>query len=188
MDVKIFGKHTWKTDYDPEGLVSTLPAIATCVFGIFTGKFLNSARENKDKILVIAGILLLLLGYSWSMWFPLNKAIWSSSFVLVTAGWATIILAVVYYFTDVKSIKFGKVFMYVGMNAITIFFLSGFIAKSFGRLKINDQSIHSLLYESIYVQPFLDAKLSSMLYAITVISFYVLLGFILYRKKLFIKV
>ncbi len=188
VDVKVLGKHTWKTDYDPEGLLSTIPAIATCVLGIFAGKFLDSEHESKDRKLVLAGFLLLLFGYVWSYWFPLNKAIWSSSFVLVTAGWASIVLAVVYYLTDVKKIKFGKVFIYVGMNAITIFFLSGFIAKSFGLLKINGQSIHSLLYKTIFVQPFLDAKLSSMLYAISVISFYVLLGFVLYRKKVIIKV
>ena len=188
VDVNILGKHTWKNDYDPEGLLSTIPAIATCILGIFTGMFLDSKHENKDMMLVLAGSLLLLLGYVWSLWFPLNKAIWSSSFVLVTAGWASIILAMVYYMTDVKKLKFGKVFIYVGMNAITIFFLSGFIAKSFGLLKINGQSIHSLLYKTIFEQPFLDAKLSSTLYAIAVISFYVLVGYVMYRKKIFIKV
>ena len=188
VDVNILGKHTWKSDYDPEGLLSTIPAIATCILGIFAGIFLGSKHENKDKMLVLAGASLLLLGYLWSYWFPLNKAIWSSSFVLVTAGWASIILAVVYYMTDVKKMKFGKVFIYVGMNAITIFFLSGFIAKSFALLKINGQSIHSLLYKTIFVHPFLDAKLSSMLYGVAVISFYVLLGFLLYRRKIIIKV
>ena len=188
VDVNILGKHTWKTDYDPEGLLSTIPAIATCILGIFAGKFLNSEYKNKDQKLILAGSILLLLGYVWSYWFPINKAIWSSSFVLVAAGWAAIVLAVVYYMTDVKQLKFGKVFIYVGMNAITIFFLSGFIAKSFGLLKINGQSIHSLLYTTIFEHPFLDAKLSSMLYAICVISFYVLLGYVMYRKKLVVKV
>jgi len=188
LDVNILGKHTWRTDYDPEGLLSTIPAIATCILGVFAGKFLGSEHKNKDKKLILAGSLLLLLGYVWSYWFPLNKAIWSSSFVLVTAGWATIVLATVYYITDVKKLKFGKIFIYVGMNAITIFFLSGLIAKSFGLLKIKGQSIHSLLYTTIFEQPFLDAKLSSMLYAISVISFYVLLGFVMYRKKIVIKV
>ncbi len=187
-DVQILGKHTWKADYDPEGLLSTIPVIATCLLGIFTGKFLGSKQKKKDIKLVVAGIAFLLVGYVWSIWFPLNKAIWSSSFVLVTAGWAAIILAIVYYLTDVRQLKFGKVFIFVGMNAITIFFLSGFIAKSMGLLKIGDQSIHSFLYTTIFEQPFLDAKLSSMLYAICVISFYVLLGFVMYRKKLFIKV
>lgn len=188
LDVQLFGKHTWKPDYDPEGLLSTVPAIVTCILGIFTGKYLSSNKKNKDKTLVLAGIILLLLGYVWSIWFPLNKAIWSSSFVLVTAGWATIILAIVYYLTDIKSVKFGKMFIYVGMNAITIYFLSGFIAKAFGLLKINDVSIHGLLYENIFVQSFLSDKFSSLVYAIAVTSFYVLLGYLMYRKKLFIKV
>ncbi len=188
IDVTVLGKHTWKPDYDPEGLLSTIPAIATCILGILTGNFLSSAQKKKDLKMIFAATILLLVGYIWSYWFPLNKAIWSSSFVLVTAGWALILLAIVYYLTDVKQLKFGKLFIYVGTNAITIFFLSGFIAKSMGLLKIDGRSLHTILYTSIFEQSFVDAKLSSMLYAICVISFYVLLGYVMYRKKLIIKV
>ncbi len=188
VDVNVLGKHTWKPDYDPEGLLSTIPAIATCILGILAGKFLGSQQNKKDVKMVLAGTVLLLIGYVWSYWFPLNKAIWSSSFVLVTGGWAFIVLATIYYLTDVKQLKFGKLFIYVGTNAITIFFLSGFIAKSMGLLKIGDQSIHEFLYTSMFEQSFLDPKLSSMLYAISVISFYVLLGYLMHRKKIIIKV
>ena len=138
IDLNVLGNHMWKDDYDPEGLLSTLPAIATCISGILIGIVLASNELRKTKNLLIIGSILLLLGYLWSYWFPLNKAIWSSSFVLVTSGWATIILALVYYVTDVKKIKIGSIFKYVGMNAITIFFLSGFIAKTFGLIKVNE--------------------------------------------------
>jgi len=189
LDLNILGKHMWKADYDPEGLISTFPAIATCISGILIGKVLALANEKKLSILLLIGSALLLVGYIWSLWFPLNKAIWSSSFVLVTSGWATIILACVYYLTDVRSIKFGNIFKYVGMNAITIFFLSGLIAKSFYLTKIGeDSNIHSWLYNTFFIWPVFDEKFSSLLYALVTISFYLLLGYYLYRKKIFIKV
>lgn len=189
LDLNILGKHMWKVDYDPEGLISTFPAIATCISGILIGKVLALANEKKLSILLLIATALLLVGYIWSIWFPLNKAIWSSSFVLVTSGWATVILAIVYYLTDVRSIKFGNIFKYVGMNAITIFFLSGFIAKSFYLTKIGeDNNIHSWLYHTFFTWPVLDERFSSLLYALVTISFYLLLGYYLYRKKIFIKV
>lgn len=189
VDLKILGKHMWKTDYDPEGILSTLPAIATCLSGILIGKILSIANKRKVSLLLITGLSLLLLGHVWSIWFPLNKAIWSSSFVLVTSGWATVILAGVYYLTDVRSIKLGTVFKYIGMNAITIFFLSGFIAKTFYLTKIGENSnVHSWLYNTFFTFSFMDEKLSSLIYAIVTIGFYLLLGLFLFKKKIFIKV
>ena len=189
LDLKILGNHMWKTDYDPEGILSTLPAIATCISGILIGKILSMTNKRKVSLLLITGLSLLLLGYVWAVWFPLNKAIWSSSFVLVSSGWGTVILAGVYYLTDMKSMKFGTIFKYAGMNAITIFFLSGFIAKIFYLTKIGENSnVHSWLYNSIFTFSFLDEKLSSLLYALVTISFYLLLGYILYKKKIVIKV
>jgi len=189
LDLNILGKHMWKTDYDPEGILSTLPAIATCISGVLIGKILSITNKRKVSLLFITGLSLLLIGYVWNVWFPLNKAIWSSSFVLVTSGWATFILAGVYYLTDVKSIKFGTIFKYVGMNAITIFFLSGFIAKTFYLTKIGENgNVHSWLYNTFFTFPFLEEKLSSLLYALVTISFYLLIGYVLYKKKIFIKV
>lgn len=188
LDVKIFGKHTWKTDYDPEGLASTLPAIATSIIGVLIGKSLNYFKENLVVILSLIGVLLVFLGYLWSPYFPINKAIWSSSFVLVTAGWGTVILAIIYYLTDIKQIKFGGIFKYVGMNSILIFFLSSFIAKTFSLVKINDsQNIHSWLYSN-YTSLISSNKMASLSYALSVVLFYLIISYILYRKKIFLKV
>jgi len=189
LDVKVFGNHTWKTDYDPEGLVSTLPAIATSISGILIAKILSNYKNNKLIILSVLGVLMLIVGTVWNIWFPINKAIWSSSFVLVTSGWATIILAIVYYITDIRKVKFGAIFKYVGMNAITIFFLSSFISKTFYLTKVNDvQSVHNWLYHTFYTSIISIDKLASMLYALTVVAFYLLLGYVLYKLKIFIKV
>ncbi|MFD1161029.1 acyltransferase family protein [Hwangdonia seohaensis] len=189
IDLNVLGKHMWKPDYDPEGILSTLPAVATCISGILVGRILAKANFNKLAYLVITAVLLLVSGYVFSIWFPINKAIWSSSFVLVTSGWATLILAFIYYLTDVLQFKIGTVFKYVGSNAITIFFLSSFVSKCFYLIKVTpEQSIHSWLYHTIYVQPFLADKLSSLLYALSVVLFYMALGYVLYKKKIFIKV
>ncbi len=189
LDVKILGNHTWKADYDPEGLLSTLPAIVTVISGILIGKILGHYKNNKLVVLSFLGVLMILIGTIWSKWFPINKAIWSSSFVLVTSGWATLILGLVHYITDVKKIKFGTIFKYVGMNAITIFFLSSFISKTFYLTKVNDtQSIHNWLYHTFYTSVISSDKLASMLYAFTVVGIYLLLGYVLYKRKIIIKV
>ncbi|WP_299886106.1 heparan-alpha-glucosaminide N-acetyltransferase domain-containing protein [uncultured Lacinutrix sp.] len=187
IDLHILGKHMWQPDYDPEGLLSTIPAIVTCIIGVLIGKLIDGLTHM--KLLILAAVALLVSGYVFNIWFPINKAIWSSSFVLVTSGWAVLILAAIYYLKDIKKIEFGTIFKYVGMNAITIYFLSSFITKSMYLIKIGENSnIHSYLYETVFVQSFFSEKLSSLLYAIVVVIFYLGLGYVLYKKKIFIKV
>ena len=186
VDSNLLGRHMWKVDYDPEGLLSTLPAVATCICGILVGSLLDTLRDI--KLLIIVAFVFLLSGYILNVWFPINKSIWSSSFVLVTSGWATLILSLIYYLTDVKNLKFGSVFKYVGMNAITIYFLSSFITKIFYLTKVGETTIHGWLYNNLYLHDFLSDKLSSLLYALTVVVFYLGLGYFLYKRKIFIKV
>jgi len=189
IDLNILGEHMWKDDYDPEGLMSTLPAVATCISGILIGMLISQKTSNKMQKLVMVAVMLLGSGYIWSLWFPLNKALWTSSYVLVTSGWATLILAIIYYIQDVKRIKFGKIFKYAGMNAITIFFLSGFIAKTFYLTRVGeDQRIHSWLYTTFFEHDFLSNKMSSLLYALIVVGFYLWLSYFMFKKKIFIKV
>tara|TARA_R110002049_G_scaffold90686_2_gene227099 strand:+ start:19007 stop:20098 length:1092 start_codon:yes stop_codon:yes gene_type:complete len=187
IDLHILGKHMWQPDYDPEGIISTFPAIVTCLSGILIGKLLDGLTQI--KFLFFAAFALLVSGYLSSMFFPINKAIWSSSFVLVTSGWGTFILGVIYYLKDIKQYQFGTVFKYVGMNAITIYFLSSLISKSMYLIKINgDSNLHSWLYETIFTHGFLNLKFSSLLYALVVVCCYVALGYYMYKRKLFIKV
>ena len=186
IDSNLLGTHMWKVDYDPEGLVSTWPAVATCICGVLVGNFLDTLRDI--KLLIIVAFVFLLSGYILNVWFPINKSIWSSSFVLVTSGWATLILSFIYYLTDVKRLQFGSIFKYVGMNAITIYFLSSFITKIFYLTKVGQTTIHGWLYNNLYIHDFLSDKLSSLLYALTVVVFYLGLGYFLYKRKIFIKV
>jgi len=185
IDVNILGNHIWKKDYDPEGLLSTLPAIATSLIGVLIGKLLLSHQHLK---IAIIGLFILLSGYIWDLWFPINKALWSSSFVLVTAGWGALFLSSLHYFIDIRKIHFGNIFKYIGSNAIVIFFMSSFIAKIMGLIKVNGtESIHSWLY-SFYTTIFSSDKLSSVSYALTVALFYCTVGYFLYKKKIFIKI
>jgi predicted acyltransferase len=108
---------------------------------------------------------------------------------LVTSGWGTLIIAVIYYLKDIKQYKFGTIFKYVGMNAITIYFLSSLISKSMYLIKIGeDSNIHSWVYNTVFVHDFFSLNLSSLLYALVVVVFYMLLGYIMYKRKIFIKV
>ena len=188
IDVHVFGSHTYKADYDPEGLLSTLPSIASSLLGVFTGLLLISKREKKELVLFAMGIAFLILAYLWDLVFPINKALWTSSFVLVTAGWANIVLGIIYYISDVKGIAFGTLFKYVGSNAITIYFLSSFISKLMGLISVGDTSVHGWLYQTVYVHSFLAPETSSLLYGLSVVAFYMLLAYVMYKKKIFIKV
>ncbi|MGB6153996.1 MAG: DUF5009 domain-containing protein [Pricia sp.] len=189
LDVQVFGTHNYKEDYDPEGLLSTLPAIVSSLLGVFTGLILTSKQPKKATILMGLGGALLIVGYIWDVVFPINKALWSSSFVLVTAGWANLILALIYYLTDIRGIAFGSIFRYAGANAIILYFLSSFISKVMGMIKVEGEtSLHGWLFDTVYVHGFMSLQLSSLLYALTVVAFYCLLAYVLYQRKIFIKV
>ncbi len=189
IDYTLLKDHIWKPDYDPEGILSTLTSIATTLIGIRIGAILLKPDKRSQLLLLISGIGLLLSGYLWSSIFPINKALWSSSFVLVTSGYATLVLYIVHYLMDHKGLKFGSIIKQVGANAIVIYFLSNVIAKSFYLIKIDTKtSVHQYLYENLFVYSSINASLSSLLYALSVTSFYMLLAYILHRKNIFIKV
>ncbi|MFT6796024.1 MAG: putative acyltransferase [Maribacter sp.] len=188
LDVQVFGTHNYKTDYDPEGLLSTVPSIASALLGVFTGLILTSKQVKKATILMGIGGGLLIIGHLWDLVFPINKALWTSSFVLVTAGWANLVLALIYYLTDVKKIKFGSIFRYAGANAIIVYFLSSFIAKIMGQIRIGETSLHGWLFQNLFVHDIISMQLSSLLYALSVVAFYCFLAYFLYQRKIFFKV
>jgi len=189
IDILFLKGHLWKHDYDPEGVLSTIPSIATACIGSIIGRILISNRKNIHFILLTLGITLLITGYIWSFIFPINKAIWTSSFVLVTAGYATIVLALLYYIQDIKKIRIGYTIKAVGANSILIYFLSIFIAKSFYLITIKGEgNIHNWLFETFLVHDLLSLKFSSFIYAILVACFYLTIAYLLHRKKIYIKV
>ncbi len=191
IDYTILGNHMWRSTFDPEGLLSTIPSIATCLLGIIAGKILTYQNSNykKEHSLLFFAIGLFILGYTWSIWYPINKTIWTGSFVLVTAGWASLALSITYYINDIKNITLSKKLIYVSKNAITIYFLSMVIAKTFYLIKINDnETIHSWLFNVFFNHHIPITELASLLYALSVVSFYLLLSYILFKKNIFFKV
>ncbi|PPK84354.1 putative acyltransferase [Neolewinella xylanilytica] len=188
VDTTVLGSHTYKPDYDPEGILSTFPAVVSSLIGVVTGRFLLTERTDKVKVMLLGGAGLVLLGHLWGLVFPINKALWTSSFVLVTGGWALLVLGAIYYTTDVRGWVWGRVFIYAGANALILYFLSSFFAKVFGSIPVGDTSLHGYLYQQIFVHDFLPDKLSSLLYAVVLVLFYLALGVWLYRKKIFFKV
>lgn len=197
LDRLVLGSHIWSGSkyWDPEGILSTIPAIGSAMIGIFTGNLLRSQKDQTTKTvyLYIASSLLMLAGWIWSFWFPLNKNIWTSSYVLWTAGLALNFLAFCYWFVDVKKITWWiKPFQVYGMNAITVFFLSGIVGRIMYMVKWTDASgnivtIKSYLFDNYFLS-WLDPINASLAWAIVYILVWLGLMWILYAKKIFIKV
>ena len=111
-----------KGKFDPEGLLSTLPAIVTAMLGQFTGEFVRSSQRNKTGKMLLAAAVLLAVGLVWSLWFPINKKLWTSTFVLVVGAYSVAMYAIFYWIIDVKGWKKWTFFFEViGLNSITIY-------------------------------------------------------------------
>jgi len=122
--------------HDPEGLVSTIPAISTALLGIFTGNLLKNTTEEKKKQtaikMLIIGIVLLVLAQIWNQFFPINKNLWTSSFVLQCGGISLLLMSLFYYIIDILGyIKWAFFFKVIGMNSILIYMAGGFIDWSY---------------------------------------------------------
>lgn len=198
LDRLLLGDHLWAAagrQWDPEGLLSTLPALVTTLLGVWTGRLLLSERAPVEKAvrLLAWGVLLVMGGYVWDWFFPVNKQIWTSSYVLLTGGQALCALGLCYWLIDVRGYtRWMQPFVVYGMNAITVFVLSGLLAKSLVSIRVTGEggapvSLQAYLYHQLFagIGP---PEFSSLLYALVwVVGWYlVLLG--MYRKGIFIKV
>ncbi len=197
IDRGLLGNHIWKGGkvFDPEGLLSTLPAIATTLAGVLTGHWLRSKRTQMEKVggMFFAGACAVAVGWAWHSWFPINKSLWTSSYVVFTAGMALQLLAFCYWLVDIKGYKrWAKPFIIFGVNALALFVFSGLLGRLMSVIKLprGDGS-------SIALQPFIFQNLfaswaspvnASLFYAVTYIFFWLLMMWLLYRKNVFIKV
>ena len=189
--------HLWSAAkvFDPEGILSTLPSIVTTMCGALTGKWLIEDLDRVEKAngIFFAGTILTAAGWSWSLLFPLNKALWTSSFVLYTAGLALLTLGVCYWLIDVKRMSWWtKPFVIFGVNALALYVFSGILSNLLGAIAIVSADGTSIsLQEWIYNTLFLswaDPINASLLYGLAYVGFWLLMMWVLYRKRIFIKV
>ncbi|WP_461065672.1 acyltransferase family protein [Spirosoma horti] len=182
--------------WDPEGLLSTLPAIVTGLIGIQTGTWLRSTRPVAEKIawLFAAGCLMTLGGLIWDGLFPINKALWTSSYVLLAGGLAMLGLALCYWLIDVQGYRRGVLpFVAFGVNAITVFFLSGLIPRIMNLIHITQPDGSEIgskeyLYRTFIAPPFTDPKDASLAGALTFVLIWFGILWWMYRKNVIIKV
>jgi len=197
IDQKLLSGHMWSQTktWDPEGLFSTLPAIATTLTGVLTGWWLK-ADKTKIEITVrmlIAGNLGLLIGWIMDMWFPWNKAIWTSSYVVYTTGFALIFLSFCYWSVEVMNWrKWTRPFVLYGTNSIAVFVLSGLVARIMSLIKFTNadhstSSLQQVLYHGLYTS-WLPPMGASLAWAFSYISGFLLLMWLMDKKKLYIKI
>ncbi|MGI8966405.1 MAG: acyltransferase family protein, partial [Limisphaerales bacterium] len=196
VDTIVFNGHVFRdsTTYDPEGIISTLPAIATVLLGIMAGHLLRSKKSAEEKTvwLFVAGNTLLFAGQLMNFWLPINKRIWTSSYSVFMAGLAMNVFAIYYWFIDVKGYRsWAKPFAIYGMNAITVFVLSGILGRLSLEIKMTGASgekipLKVFLYDHLFAH-LASPKNSSLLWAIGYVLVMYLVAYFMYRKKWFIK-
>lgn len=190
--------HLWKSakTWDPEGILSALPAVATGLFGVLIGSWLRRKdREESVKIswMFSIGILAVIIGLIWDLCFPINKALWTSSFVLYAGGLATIGLALCYWLIDVQGYKKGTTpFVVYGVNAITVFFLSGLIPRILTMIMVtlpDGTPVNSRIwiYETFYT-PYFTPVNASLAGAITFILIWLVILYWMFKRKIIVKV
>lgn len=203
VDRKLLGNHIWKGGdkiYDPEGILSTFPAVATTLLGVLAGHWLRRRSVNDyEKVagLFIAGVACVVAGWCWNPLLPINKALWTSSYVLFTAGLALQLLAACYWLIDIKGYRrWALPFRVFGVNALAVFVLTGWMArvmtiKEWWNFTRADGTTGANLQTFIYQRAFaswLSPLNASLAFAICFVLLWLGLMAILYRKKIYIKV
>lgn len=192
LDRMILGDRLWQDTWDPEGLLSTLPAIATTLLGIFTGEWLRSERslETKASGLLGGGVVGIVVGLLWSLSFPINKPLWTSSYVLFTAGAGLVLLSLFFWLMEVKGLRsWAKPLVVYGMNAITVFVASGLVAKQMGlaRVGTNEVPLKGWIYEHLFAS-WAGQLNGSLFFAVFYVLIWLAIMWVLFKRRIFIKI
>lgn len=176
--------------FDPEGLLSTLTATVNVIAGYVAGIFIQKSGKGFKTIwkLIVAGIVLIALALLWDVYFPINKPIWTSSYVLYSTGWTLIVLAVLIYTIELLNFKkWAYFFEAFGKNPLFIYVVSGLVAKLLDVIYINAIPLQSWLYQNILLSGLTEIN-ASLAFAIGFILIMWLLGYVLDKNKIYIKV
>ena len=192
LDRKLLAGHLYDGTRDPEGVLSTIPALATSLLGLLTGDGLQSAkpRQRKAGRMALFGIVGVALGKFLDLWFPINKNLWTSSFVIFTAGMALVLLALCYWLVDVREYRgrVTKFFQVFGMNPIAAYVFAEAIAHWIDRMPGGpDMTLQERLYQTLFA-PLASPANASLLYAICYVLMCWVAMWLLYRKRIFLKI
>ena len=188
--------HMWSVtkSWDPEGIFSTVPAISTTLIGVLTGHLLLSEKAGVKKVSLMlgAGCVAIAIGSVWQFWLPINKSLWTSSYALFTGGMAMVVFGVSYYLIDIKGWRRGTgPFCVYGMNAITVFVLSGMVGRLLYEAKWESGDSLITLKEwllNMLFLPWLSPINASLVYALVFVFLSYILMYYLYIKQIFIKI
>jgi predicted acyltransferase len=191
------GNHTWvnSVTWDPEGIFSTIPAICTAMLGNLAGQWLSIKRPLEQRLngLFAAGALGMMAGLMWNWSFPINKSLWTSSYVMFSAGMAAVAIATIMWIVDIHKIKsWTKPFVIYGMNPMAAFVGSGVMARCIYSIftvtyRGKPTPLETAIYEGGFAS-WLDPVNASLAFAITFVLFWFGVLYVLYRKKIFFKV
>jgi predicted acyltransferase len=178
--------------FDPEGLLSCIPAIASVIFGFLAGKFIQTFGKTNFMLrrFILAGIILIFSGLIWNFVFPINKPIWSGSYVFYTTGWAMLLLSVIFYVVEMLKIDgWAEFFLVFGRNPLFIFVLSGVWVKLYALVRIGEAKVgfYGWFYKTVF-QPLLGNYPGSLAFAVFHVLLFWLIGLVLHRQKIYIKV
>ena len=195
IDRSVLGTHLSHGTWESEGLLSTVPAIATALCGVFAGEWLMrpGAAPRRSMVLWIAGAAATLIGLLWDRAFPINKNLWTSSFTVFTAGVATQLLAFCHWMLDVhRWRRWSTPFLAFGRNPLAAYFLSVGLDSALTRLTLNAQSDASLKWE-LYWHAFgswaaacCSTEFASLLYAIAYVALWAVVMMLMHRKRVFV--
>ena len=183
--------HMWSHTkvWDPEGVISTLPAISSALFGVLTGHLVRSKQDAATKTawLLIGGNVLVFLGMILNPFIPINKSLWTTSYAILMAGLASIVFGICYWIIDVQGWKrWSKPFAIYGMNAIAIFALAGLTGRMLGLIKVGGTPLEQVIYQNVFA-PLARPINASLLYAIAFVLVMYGVAYVMYRRKWFLR-
>jgi predicted acyltransferase len=176
--------------FEPEGLLSTFPSVVNVIGGYFAGKLIQQVGNNIKtvKALVLGGLILIFLSLIWDMAFPINKKLWTSSYVLLTVGLDLILLGFLIMVIEVwKKRNWTYPFEVFGRNPLILYVLSGILITLFYAIQIGDKSLKGIIYDNVYTS-WLSEKNASLLFAISYMLLIWVIGYWMDRKRIYIKV
>ncbi|MDD5543621.1 MAG: DUF5009 domain-containing protein [Acidobacteriia bacterium] len=194
LDNKYLHGHIYRPTWDPEGMLSTLPAVTTTLFGIFAGQWMRHTKSIASRLwgLILSGTIGIILGQIMNVWFPINKNLWTSSYAVFTAGAALLLFAICYWVIDVRGFKSWSIPLRIyGTNAIAAYVLSSLMGTASVTWRISQGgrfwTYKGFLFSKFYA-PWANPFNASMLWGLSYVILWMGILWMLYRRRIFIKI